>query len=66
MVGAVGDGAAYVDVGLLAGLFHHLVWQLWKFDSLTGSLLGSAIFDQCRLHRLQPLERVIVGALSQP
>ena len=30
--------------GLLAGLFHHLVWQLWKFDSLTGSLLGSATF----------------------
>jgi len=23
--------------GLLTGLFHHLVWQLWKFDSLTGS-----------------------------
>jgi len=52
--------------GLLAGLFHQLVWQLWKFDSLTGSLLGSAIFDQCLLHRLQPFERVIVLAVSQP
>jgi len=52
--------------GLLAGLFHQLVWQLRKFDSLTGSLLVSAIFDQCLLHRLQPFERVIVLAVSQP
>jgi len=88
--------------GLSEVLFHQLVWQLWKFDSLTGSLLGSAIFIlalvlsgtlsqyhpseiklpelvneavaiptnawHCvrHLHRLQPLVRVIVGAVSQP
>ena len=30
--------------GLLEMLFHDLGWELWKFDSLTGSLLGSASF----------------------
>jgi hypothetical protein len=30
--------------GLLEVLFHDLGWELWKFDSLTGSLLGSASF----------------------
>jgi hypothetical protein len=30
--------------GLLEVLFHQLGWELWKFDSLTGSLLGSASF----------------------
>ena len=30
--------------GLLEVVFHQLGWELWKFDSLTGSLLGSASF----------------------
>jgi hypothetical protein len=30
--------------GLLEVLFHELGWELWKFDSLTGSLLGAASF----------------------
>jgi len=30
--------------GLLEVLFHELGWELWKFDSLTGALLGSASF----------------------
>jgi hypothetical protein len=30
--------------GLLEVVFHELGWELWKFDSLTGSLLGSASF----------------------
>ncbi len=30
--------------GLLETLFHDLGWELWKFDSLTGALLGSASF----------------------
>jgi len=30
--------------GLLEVVFHELGWELWKFDSLTGSLLGAASF----------------------
>jgi hypothetical protein len=30
--------------GLLEVLFHELGWEFWKFDSLTGALLGAASF----------------------
>ena len=41
---------------LLEVLFHLLGWELWKFDSLTGSLLGAATFI---------LALVLSGTLSQ-
>jgi hypothetical protein len=41
---------------LLEVLFHQLGWELWKFDSLTGSLLGAASFI---------LALVLGGTLSQ-
>ena len=42
--------------GLLEVQFHQLGWELWKFDSLTGSLLRSASFI---------LALVMGGTLSQ-
>jgi hypothetical protein len=42
--------------GLLEVLFHQLGWEFWKFDSLTGSLLGAASFI---------LALVLGGTLSQ-
>jgi len=42
--------------GLLEALFHHLGWELWKFDSLTGALLGAASFI---------LALVLSGTLAQ-
>ena len=41
---------------LLEVLFHRLGWELWQFDSLTGSLLGAASFI---------LALVLGGTLSQ-
>jgi hypothetical protein len=56
MTGAVRGGATYVAVWAVGGVVSPAGLVVMKFDSLTGSLLGSAIFI---------LALVLSGTLSQ-